>query len=342
MFRKIVTVLRRLLVGLLGLLVLACIVGAAYQAYATRRDDRAFPPPGRMVDIGTHRLHLDCRGEGQPTILLEAAGQFWSSSWRHIHRDLSTDHRVCAYDRSGLGWSEEGPLPYDADSAVIELHRLLEAAGVSRPFVFVGHSLGGMLARIYDRRYPGEIAAAVYIDSGEPEILIDDLGAKRDAPIRPCGFSCRLQIGLAYLGVPRLVLANLGALDDPSYPPDALAEFRALASRPEYLRTALMIARNLQAMAFQTLDAGHIEDGPVLVLYSGNYGELVSAGEEPAEMARWKNAYVARWTHAVETSAGGAGPIAVPGANHITIVASRDHAAKVAAEIRGFVAETSR
>lgn len=337
MFGKLLKVLRLLVLGFVALIFVSAALGAVYQAYATHRDTRALPPPGRMVDIGDHLLHIDCRGEGSPMILLESGAQLWSSGWRHVHNDLARDHRVCAYDRSGLGWSDAGAPPFDATTAVDELHALLEASGEERPFVFVGHSLGGMLARVYHERYPGEIAAAVYIDSGEPEILIDDFEARRDDPLRPCGFSCRLQIGFAYVGVPRLVLQQVDMLDNPAYPQDAVAEFRALAARPEFLRSAFQIVRYMPAAAFQTLDAGPITDRPVLAIYSGNYGELVSAGEDPAEMARWKGAYIEAWRRGAELSPGGRGPIEIDGANHITVIAEREHATRVAAEIRRFV-----
>jgi hypothetical protein len=76
----------------------------------------------------------------------------------------------------------------------------------------------------------------------------------------------------------------------------------------------------------------------VLVIYSGEYGELVSAGEDPAEMSRWKNAYLDAWQRAVDTSPGGVGPVMIPGANHITVIAGRDHAIAVSTQIRDFVA----
>lgn len=337
MMGKVLGLMRKALVTLAVLLVLAVLTGAAYQEIATRRDALALPAPGRLIDIGGHRLHMDCRGEGSPMLLLESGAQLWSSGWRHIHNDLARDFRVCAYDRSGLGWSDAGPGPYDAETAVAELHRLLEASGEMRPFVFVGHSLGGMLARVYDARYPGELSAAVMIDSGAPEILIEDFEATRGDPLKPCGITCRAQVWVAYLGVTRIVLDNLGALDDPAYPPDAVDEFRALAARPAFIEAALLNARYVPTASFQTLDAGEIENLPVMALYSGNYGELVSAGETEEEMARWTAAYRASWTASVEASDGGSGPIEIPGANHITVIADRQHASAVSGHIRTFM-----
>ncbi|MEM9530552.1 MAG: alpha/beta hydrolase [Pseudomonadota bacterium] len=321
-----------------GIALLALLItGLSYERFAARQAARQFPPPGRMISVGEHRLHIDCRGTGSPMLLLESGAQLWSSGWRHIHNDLRSDYRVCAYDRSGLGWSNPGAGPYDAEQAVQELNALLNGAQEERPFIYVGHSLGGMLARVYHRQFPEEIAAAVYIDSGEPELVISDFEAARDDPPRPCGFLCKSQVAAAYLGVPRIVLSQLDLLDDASYPPDAVAEFRALAPHPQALRSALLIARNLPKAAFQTLDAGHINNRPVLVLYSGNYGEMVSDGEPEEEMQRWRNAYFSRWRHAVEVSPGGVGPIEIPGSNHLTVIVSQPHAIAVADEIRKFV-----
>ncbi len=330
-------ILLRIIQGLVTITLLAALTGCVWQSYASRRDMDAHPPPGKLVDIGTHRLHIDCRGAGHPTILLESGAQLWSSGWRHIHKGLAKDYRVCAYDRAGLGWSETGPLPYDAEQAVHELKILLDNADIPRPFVFVGHSYGGMLARVYHARHPGEMAAAVYIDSGEPEILIDDFGAERDDPIRACSFKCRMNIFAARLGIVRIVLNNLDALDDPRLPPDAIAEFRAIMSRPQIVETALMISRYMPRAAFQTLDTGHIADLPVLAIYSSDYGALVSDGESAEEMARWKNAYIERWTAAVEASPDGVGPIAIPDSNHLTVIAYAEPATRVIAEIDRFL-----
>jgi hypothetical protein len=118
---KLKFVVVRLVQGLLFISVVAGVTGCAWQSYASKRDLERFPPPGAMVDVGTHKLHIDCRGSGSPTVLLESGAQLWSSGWRHVHQALAQNHRVCAYDRAGLGWSETGPLPYDANQAVAEL-----------------------------------------------------------------------------------------------------------------------------------------------------------------------------------------------------------------------------
>ena len=154
--------------GFVWLLALA-VIGAIYQAIATQIDQRTYSPPGEMVDVGTHSLHINCLGEGSPTVILEAASGGMSAHWVRVQQQLAQTTRVCAYDRAGMGWSEGGPEPRDAARVTGELHALLEGAGVEGPYVMVGHSFGGLYARAYAARYPDETAGVVLVDSSHPD-----------------------------------------------------------------------------------------------------------------------------------------------------------------------------
>src|SRR5215216_1386709 len=151
-----------------ALLVLA-VVGAIYQAIATELDERAYPPPCEMVDVGDHSLHINCVGQGSPTVILEAANLGMSAHWVRVQRQVAETTRVCAYDRAGMGWSESGPEPRDARQISGELHTLLSKAGIEGPYVLVGHSYGGLYARMYAARYSEEVAGVVLVDSSHPE-----------------------------------------------------------------------------------------------------------------------------------------------------------------------------
>jgi pimeloyl-ACP methyl ester carboxylesterase len=123
------------------------IAGMGYQFAGMLIDRSHYPPPGQMIDVGGHRLHLYCTGTGSPTVVLEAAAPGWSLYWSLVQPDVAKVTKVCAYDRAGLGWSERGPLPRTGQRMARELHQLLTRAGISGPYVFVGHSLGGFVAR---------------------------------------------------------------------------------------------------------------------------------------------------------------------------------------------------
>ena len=128
-----------------------------------------YPPPGRLVDVGGWKLHLNCTGEArpeQPIVILEAGLGDFSVEWALIQPDVSSFARVCSYDRAGDGWSEMGPHPRTFQQIVYELHTLLERAGVQPPVVLVGHSYGGWLVRAYQATYPSDVAGIVLVDAG--------------------------------------------------------------------------------------------------------------------------------------------------------------------------------
>ena len=151
-----------------GLLTLA-VVGAIYQGIATHIDQRTYSPPGEMVDVGDHSLHIDCAGQGSPTVILEAANGGMSAHWAQVQQEAAKTTRVCAYDRAGLGWSEPGAEPREAKQVSGELHALLANADVPGSYVLVGHSYGGLYALMYAARYPDEVAGVVLVDSSHPE-----------------------------------------------------------------------------------------------------------------------------------------------------------------------------
>lgn len=123
------------------------------------------------MDAGGHRLRVLESGALQPgpTVILECGiGGATAASWGWVQRGVERFAPVVAYDRAGLGWSEPGPMPRDGARLVEELHALLRNAGHAPPYVFVGHSYGGLLARLFADRYPDEIAGVVLVDSSHP------------------------------------------------------------------------------------------------------------------------------------------------------------------------------
>jgi pimeloyl-ACP methyl ester carboxylesterase len=119
-----------------------------------------------MVDVGEHRLHLKCLGQGNPTVVLDGGWGYTSVEWSGwVQPEVANHTRVCAYDRAGMGWSEPEPNPPDATRVARELHTLLQEANVQGPYVLVGHSLAGLYSRIYAKRHPEEVAGMVLVDS---------------------------------------------------------------------------------------------------------------------------------------------------------------------------------
>ncbi len=144
------------------------IGGCTYQRIALARTREQFPPPGNLVDVNGHHMHINCKGSGSPTVLIDAGNGSFSVEWMPIQDELSPATRVCVYDRSGYGWSEAGPGPRDGIQVVSELHDLLQAAGEAGPYVLVGHSLGGVHVRLFAATYPDEVTGLVLVDTAHP------------------------------------------------------------------------------------------------------------------------------------------------------------------------------
>lgn len=126
---------------------------------------QGIPPPGKLVDIGGYRLHLNCTGKGGPTVvLIPGAGDF-SFDWDLVQPGVSGFTRVCSYDLAGFAWSDPGPIPRTMRQEAYELRTLLKTGGMKGPYVLVGHSLGGLIARVYAEVYPSEIAGMVLVDA---------------------------------------------------------------------------------------------------------------------------------------------------------------------------------
>ena len=86
---------------------------------------RRHPAPGRLVDVGGRLMHLNCTGQGHPTVILEAGLNDFSVIWTAVQREVATFARVCSYDRAGFGWSEPSPQPRTGRTMAHELHTLL-------------------------------------------------------------------------------------------------------------------------------------------------------------------------------------------------------------------------
>ena len=149
-------------------LVVAVALGSAVQWTLSQRTLAAGPPPGRLVDVGGHRLHLLCEGSGSPAVILEPGLPGSSLAWSGIADEVAAFATVCTYDRAGYGWSETGPSPRTAGTIVRELNRLLGAAGISPPYVLVGHSFGGLIMQLYAGHFPDQVAGMVLVDSSHP------------------------------------------------------------------------------------------------------------------------------------------------------------------------------
>ncbi|GHO85689.1 alpha/beta hydrolase [Dictyobacter formicarum] len=149
----------------IGLGLMAVGAGTLYQALSEAQEQRRYPPPGTLADVGGHRLHYLDMGKGGPTVILDSGLGCSMLDWCYIQPEVARFTRVCAYDRAGYGWSEPGPKPRSAQRIVDELLTLLTRANIPGPYILVGHSLGGLHMQLFARQHPELVAGVVLVDA---------------------------------------------------------------------------------------------------------------------------------------------------------------------------------
>jgi pimeloyl-ACP methyl ester carboxylesterase len=157
----------KLLIVSVGLVVAA---GAVFQFSMTQWESHRYPPPGKLVDIGGLRLHINCTGAGSPTVIMESGPNDSSVIWQLVQPQISKFTRVCSYDRAGFGWSDTPNEPRSSLNIANELARLLTRAPVPGPYVLVGHDFGTLDLRVFTARHRQEVAGMVFVDSVHPDM----------------------------------------------------------------------------------------------------------------------------------------------------------------------------
>jgi pimeloyl-ACP methyl ester carboxylesterase len=319
-----------------GLLVVAIIFatlavsGATYQAIGTARDRAAYPPSGQMIDVGGYRIHLSSQGEnhGNPTVVLIGCGGCMSANWGWVQSEVARLTRVVAFDRAGFGWSEPGPAPRDAAQNARELHLALERAGMPGPYVLVGHSYGGTVARVYAAHYAADVAGMILLDPRHP-----DQDTRFPAEALEAGKSEGRLVGalgwLARLGLLRLT--PLGQEQARDLPPAQQAVYAATYNTAQYWDSIRAQGDAIAATDGQVRGAGDLGAKPLIVLSAAT--AWLDPGA-PADATR--RAYTELNAEQAALSSNSLHRI-VNGSTHTSLVNSQQHAQATIVAIRAVV-----
>lgn len=279
--RRVLRAFARAVGVILALIVGLAAAGASYEAIAAGGDAKAYPPPGRLVDVGGYRLHIQCVGTGSPAVVLDAGLGSMSHAWNLVQTEMGQTTQVCAYDRAGMGWSDPGPQPRTPGHIARELHTLLTNAGIPGPYVMVGHSAAGKNVRMFALQYPDQVAGMV---------LVDTRSEVADSPVAP-GASAAQDLGqvtgsewslygaLRRVGLVRLIGASQSGSSALSH--QTRTEIALLSTGQRALD-----ASAAESLAM-TADNAQLQAAPSL----GNLPLIVLAADESMEMIpRWPEA----------------------------------------------------
>ena len=184
---------------LLALVAIVLAVGAVSHLVRVSKIDAQYQPPGKMVDVGGYRMHVFAEGPKEgvaagPAIVWFPGSHSGSVGFYDFHKSVRDQVRSIMVDRPGSGWSDTGPFPRTTAREADEIMLALDAAG-RRPFIWAGHSFGGLLAANIARRYPEKTAAVALLDPTPLDVLF--YGADRGPGLmvphgilgRPCAAS---------------------------------------------------------------------------------------------------------------------------------------------------------
>jgi pimeloyl-ACP methyl ester carboxylesterase len=241
-------------------------LGAIFEAVASASDSVNYPPPGQLVNVNGHGIHIHCAGEGSPTVIMEAGGGDSSMSWSEVQSEVSNFTRVCSYDRLGLAWSDDTNSNRTSKAAADELRSLLVAAGEKGPYVLVGHSLGGFTMRIFASDYPGDVVGMVLVDPSDENMFTA-------SELSGMAGTFRSESMMARFGVMRLFGANIipSVLGAPL--PVDYAKNIPIVFGPKSLNTAadeIEAIKESQAYVKQVSGEGSFGSKPLLIISADN------------------------------------------------------------------------
>lgn len=257
-------------------------------------------PFARSVPIGERSLFIDCGGSGSPSVILEAGGGADGTAWHEVLPAVRRFTSACAYDRAGTGRSSAAPRPRTVQHMIDELELLLERAPIEPEYVLTGHSLGGLLARLYTSQHPEDVTGLVLLDPTSEEQALrfwSSLPAEAMAEFQlalrqsPEGLDYDAFVaGMAQLRAAERSLGDrpvivLTALGNQSAEPGVTAELAEHMAR-EWLAMHAEVARRSSNSAHLVLDTSHdiARDAPALVAAAVEAVVSSARGKRPLEI----------------------------------------------------------
>ena len=233
-----------------GLAALACLVATGFACAQPVASTTAAATD--RIAVGNYQVQMASAGSGRYTVIFESGFGTGMGTWRKVAPEVAKSARTVTYSRAGHGTSDPRPEARTLLQSSEELDQLIGAAKLRPPFILVGHSYGGLLARAFALRHPDQVAGMVLVDPADERFnpalrKLDATRAAADdrqfAAIVPAKFQPELQQLQPVLDsgtfplagklpdVPVVVLTSVKQADKPEFfleTPEAVAIKRGL------------------------------------------------------------------------------------------------------------------
>lgn len=266
---------------------------------------------GRLYTVGRRALFLHRCGEGRPAVVFVAGAGTVGLDYLNVQLRAARIATSVVYDRSGTGWSGGAPVNRSSARVTNELLALLRAAEIPPPYVLVGHSFGGLIARLFAQRFADEVAGLVLIDPAHEDYdaympaelnTLRRVGTANASPFRAWIGRAVARASLAGLGllvryapllliwvppVPRYrrLYRRLFTAEMAEWPPAIRDELVERHVSLKWLLAGMQEAQTVERLYREARAGGPLPDVPTIILSSNgidDFRRAVSAGQSEA------------------------------------------------------------
>ncbi|MDF2674057.1 MAG: putative hydrolase or acyltransferase of alpha/beta superfamily [Clostridiales bacterium] len=293
--RKILKRKSKILIGILVILIL----GIVYEQIGEHLDNNRFQPPGKIINVDGHNMHIFAEGKGNATVVFAAGWKTPSPyvDFYPLYSEISKHTRIAVYDRPGYGWSEEANTPRDIDVIAKEMHELLKESGEKSPYILVGHSIGSLEMIRFAQLYKDEVKGVVLIDGSNPDMYSNVEKASVLVKLRTSVFN-----NLIYLfnksGIARLLINVIPSFYSSTVLVTARNNFQFAPENFKKLDAAMFLktfnnknqvdeGKNKEINANKVASNGHIEDIPLRIITSEEINSYKEARTNQLNLKQW-------------------------------------------------------
>lgn len=285
--------------NILAVILLVLILGFVYEQVGEHLDSNRFQPPGKIINVDGHNMHIFAEGKGNATVVF-AAG--WKIPCPYVdfyplYNELSKHTRIAVYDRPGYGWSEKANTPRDIDVIAKEMHELLKKSGEKAPYILVGHSIGSLEVIRFAQLYKDEVKGVVLIDGSNPDMYKNAVKPSAFVSLRTLIFNNSVYL-FNKSGIARLLVNVIPSFYSSTVLVTSRNNFESAPVNFKELDAAMFLknfnngnqvdeGRNKEINANKVASKGYINDIPLRIITSEEINSYKEARANQLNLKQW-------------------------------------------------------